>query len=397
MNQGVAAVPVKPGAGTFQALVRSPVLVVWALYLASIPIYVGASGLPQPGNALLFVLVPLALKGWNGKLPASIRRTLRPLAWFTAWVFVVNFSWALIHWKWGLQDYVLHPLYYIFNAVVFFTALVIYQRHGEVFVRVTGYVVIGVVLFQVVASVVSRGDVTRGTLFFNNPNQLGYYALLSACLIALVQRPVKMSIVTASIALTGCTYLSVLSASRAATAGIGILFVLLVFSNPRLIIVGIIAAVGLLAVGGPIASSMDYSQRRALLERDPNADFVEERGYDRLWDYKEHLLLGAGEGDVERFSSAETAREIHSSAATVLFSYGVVGATLFLLFALRVITRAHLRSTVILVPTFAYTIAHQGLRFTMLWVLLAVFVACKVSAGRRPTGSLAKLVTRKAS
>lgn len=388
MNRGVVAAPALR-VHTLRVLLREPVLVVWALYVASIPIYVGESGLPQPGNALLFILLPLALKGWNGKLRAVVLQTLKPLFWFVAWVFIVNFGWAAIQWEWGVGKYVLHPLYYAFNAAMFLTAQLIYQRHGPVFIRVTGYVVVVVVLILVVASFFVRNDLSRPTLSFNNPNQLGYYALLAACLIALVQRIAKMGIVTASIALMGCTYLSVLSASRAATAGIGILFVLLVFSNPRLIIVGIIAAVGLLAVGGPVADSMDYEQRRALFERDKDSDLVEERGYDRLWNYKEHLLLGAGEGDFERFSAPGMEREIHSSAATVLFSYGIVGTVLFFLFVIRVIGRAHFRAIVMLVPPFAYTIAHQGLRFTMLWVLLTIFVACKPGAGRRPPGARA--------
>jgi len=161
-----------------------------------------------------------------------------------------------------------------------------------------------------------------------------------------------------------------------------------VFSNPRLIALGVIAAVGLLALGGPIADSMSYTQqRRVLMDRDHDESFVEERNYDRLWEYKEHLLLGAGEGDFQRFSDSDKeALEIHSSAATVLFSYGIVGTLLFLAFALRIVRRAQFRATAILVPSFAYTIAHQGLRFTMLWVLLAVFLACKLqkASSRRP-------------
>ncbi|MBA3454750.1 MAG: hypothetical protein H0T42_16810 [Deltaproteobacteria bacterium] len=388
MKLAAAAPKGQDGKDLIRILVRDPVLIVWALYLMSIPFYVGDSGLPQPGNALLILLIPLALRGWNGRLQAAVLQILRPLALFTLWVFLVNFTWALIQWKWGLRDYVLHPFYYAFNAVMFFTAQVLYQRHGQVFIRITGLVITAMVGFLVVASLFRRGDL-RGTLWFNNPNQLGYYALLAACLVSLVQRPARISLLTASIALTGCTYLSILSASRAATAGIGILFVLLVFSNPRLIALGVIAAVALLALGGPIADSMSYTeQRRILIDRDKETSFIEERNYNRLWEYKEHLLVGAGEGDFQRFTETDKeALEIHSSAATVVFSYGIVGTVLFLMFALRVVKRAHLRVTVMLVPTFAYTIAHQGLRFTMLWVLLALFVACKLHAGssRRPT------------
>jgi hypothetical protein len=341
------------------------------------PFYLGASGLPQPGNALLFVLLPLVLAQWNGKLPSSDLRTLRPLLVFTLWTILVNAGWAIINGKVSVQDYAIFPLYYVFNAIVFFAALLAYRQNREHFLTVTGYVVFVMVMFQVMVSLVMRSAAPRPTLFFNNPNQLGYYAVLSACLLAIVQLRKALSLVLATVGLLGCAYLSVLSASRAATAGIAMLLVLLVFSNIRLILLGIVASFALLSVGNPVSDAIDYRERRALLERDANTSFVEERGYDRLWNFKEHLVLGAGEGDLERFSSAKETREIHSSAATILFSYGIIGTILFALFAYRVVVGARARMTIMMVPTFAYTIAHQGLRFSMLWVLLAVFVAAK--------------------
>ena len=69
--------------------------------------------------------------------------------------------------------------------------------------------------------------------------------------------------------------------------------------------------------------------------------------------------------------------EIHSSAATVLFSYGVVGATLFIVFIVRLMRGASLRSAMMLLPPVIYTVAHQGLRFSMLWIVLAVFAIVK--------------------
>lgn len=370
--------PVSSKLASMREVLREPVLVAWVLFILLIPFYVGESGLPQPGNGLLVVIVPLAISKWNGKMQTGVVRILRPLIWFTLWACVVNYGWALINDKWQLSAYALFPIYYIFNAILFVTALVIYQQHGDKFLRATTYAVVVIVLFQVVASFFYQSVWYRGQLFFNNPNQLGYYALLAGCMIALLQKPANMSRLAASIGLTGCAYLAVLSASRAAAAGIGILFVLLMFSNPRLIILGVFSAVILLGVGGPISNAIDYAEERVASEQ--SQGFVEERAYDRLWLHKEHLILGAGEGDVGRFTDDPHAREIHSSAATVVFSYGIIGTILFLAFAFRVAGGASIRMIAMLIPTFAYTMAHQGLRFSMLWVLLAIFVAVKLRA-----------------
>jgi hypothetical protein len=358
-------------------LVGNPTLLVWAAFVAMIPFYILPSGLPQPGDGLILVLLPVALYRWNGRLNHTLLHTLRPLVWFTVWVCLVDYGWALVEWKWTEQKaYTIFPIYYIFNLAVFACALIAFQRFGEAFLKVTLYVVFGAVMFQVAVSFLYRTDLYRSALFFNNANQLGYYALLAASLIALTQKRVRFGLFKASLGLTGCAYLALMSASRAAVVGILILFFLLVFSNPRIIIVASIAAAGLLTLGGPVAKAIDNVEAR--MNRQTKTGFMEERGYDRIWTYKEYMIIGAGEGDVTRFDQSKHAREIHSSFATVLFSYGIIGIGLFLAFMWRAVRGASLRAAFMLVPMLAYTIAHQGLRFTMLWVLLAVFVTLKV-------------------
>jgi integral membrane sensor domain MASE1 len=95
-------------------------------------------------------------------------------------------------------------------------------------------------------------------------------------------------------------------------------------------------------------------------------------------------VFGAGEGGLSRFAEFPRQHmEIHSSVGTVLFSYGVVGILLFTGFFWSLIGGAPLRLAVVLVPPLLYTVAHQGLRFTMMWVLFAIFLSMK--ATREPT------------
>jgi hypothetical protein len=184
-----------------------------------------------------------------------------------------------------------------------------------------------------------------------------------------------------SVGLSGCAYLAILSASRSAVAGVALLVVFLVFSNPRVIVLASIAAIGLFLVGGPLAQAIDASHKRVLENRRPQYSFFEERGYDRILAHKEYLLLGAGEGGTGRFKETTIigAAEIHSSAGTILFCYGIVGVVLFSLFLWRLLQGAALRASLMLVPPLLYTFAHQGLRFTLLWVLLPLFVVLKDS------------------
>lgn len=366
----------------FRRLLREPVLLVWACYVLLTPFYLFAGGLPQPGDALIVILVPMAFAYWNGRLPRNTVRTLRPLLWFTIWVILVSVTWAAILWEWGAN--LLYPLYYFYNTAFFFAALVLHQRFGNAFLRLTVQLIFATVLFQVVASVPMVGSAGRNQLFFANPNQLGYYALLAACMLAAAHRWLDFSLWKSSLGMVCCGYLAMISSSRSSVAGIGFLLVLLLFANPRILFVAAIASVALTFFDTRFDESMETFQRRVNENRNPDMTFFEQRGYDRIWRNKEYALVGAAEGARWRWRDSTRIRtaEIHSSAGTLLFSYGIPGVLMFGTFLVRVMRRVRLRDGLLLLPPLFYSVAHQGLRFTMLWVLLALFVALKEAPSR---------------
>jgi hypothetical protein len=250
---------------------------------------------------------------------------------------------------------------------------------------VTVFAVTILVFVQVLSSVVIGAGSARGSVFFNNPNQLGYYALLAATLIALAHRRLQLRLATSSLALVCCGCLALISASRAAAGGIAVLLVLMLFSNPKILVAACLAGAAVVSGIGPVADAIEASQDRVLNRSSrSDASFFQERGYDRIWRNQQYLLLGAGEGGLSRFDDTAYVKnmEIHSSAGTILFSYGIVGALLFLVFTWRLIRGARARLVITLLPPLLYTGAHQGLRFTMLWVVLAVFVALKDDVDR---------------
>lgn len=361
---------------------RDPALFTWAMFVLAIPFYVFSSGLPQPGDALLIPLALFALHGWRGRLNSQSVRTLRALLLFTTWVLIVDWGWATMLGNFGLfgkETFLLFPVYYVYNTLVFLVVCVLYERHRERFLWLTLHVVLLSVLMQVVASLIVPSKSFRGIGFFNNPNQLGFYALVSASVLALGKRSLGFGSLKSGLGLTSCLYLALVSASRAAVVGIGILFVLSLISSPKRIVVASLVLLAFVAVGGPIANAIDSTQQRMTENRFPQMNFFQERGYDRILAHKEYWLLGAGEGGTDRFAATTMigATEVHSSAGTIFFSYGIVGVGLFLSFLLRVVRGAGLRSMLYLAPTISYTFAHQGLRSTSFWILFALFVAVK--------------------
>jgi hypothetical protein len=114
----------------------------------------------------------------------------------------------------------------------------------------------------------------------------------------------------------------------------------------------------------------------------PQYSFLEERGWGRIYDNPEYILVGAGEGGTGRFRDSRIGtHEIHSSAGMIIFSYGIVGTLLFLWFSWRVLEGARLGAVVMLTPIAAFTVAHHGLRDSMLWMVLSVFLMLKWQRG----------------
>jgi hypothetical protein len=364
-------------------LIRDPALLLWCLYLCLIPYYVFYSGLPQPGDMIVLFLAPVALHAWNGRLDRSARRPLSTLITFSLWVLLVNWGWAVLVGNFALfgpDTFVVFPIYYIYNTVVFLIVCVLYQRYGIRFLWLTLHVVFFTVMVQVAASLLlHRTTSLRGALFFNNPNQLGFFALVCASIIALGKRALGFGAVKSGLCLTMCCYLALLSASRAAVIGCALLLAFTLIANPRQIAVVAVVILGLAAVGGPVIDAFGQTQERLAIDRYPHLNFFEERGYDRILAHKEYWLLGAGEGGTSRFADTTLigASEIHSSAGTLFFCYGIIGVAIFLVFLFRLVEGAPLGTQLILVPTLAYTVAHQGLRSTSVWILFGVFVCIK--------------------
>jgi hypothetical protein len=349
----------------------------WALFLISTPFYVLNAGMPQPNNLLVFLLIPKAMRWKRGWHP-SLTYTLKPLQRFIVWATIVNYGWAVINWKLDYKEYGLFPIYFLFNYVMLYIALAAYNKHREQFLWLTLYCVFVAVILQVVLSFVFPVGRVRGSLWFKSPNELGYYALLAACLLAISRKRLEFGMAKAGLALMSCAYLASISASRAALAGIALLFLLLVFANPRMIVAGSIVAIALLLAGGPVFQAIENSQERFLVAQHADRSFSDERGYSRLVKHPEYLPIGAGEGDWTRFDEpGSKAIEIHSGAATILFSYGVVGFVLFIQFISRVLRGATTRAMWMMSPVLMYTIAHQALRFSTLWLVLALFIAIK--------------------
>ena len=359
------------------------------LGLVLTPLYVFESGYPQPAAGLMALLVLVIVLSGNDRVPWYADVYAFGCA-FIGYTAVVNWSW------WAHRPdlaFLLSSTYYLYNFMVFAVVLFLSRELGDEFVPATklGLILALVVELLALTFLSDAGDPRRvGT--FNNPNQLGYWALLLGCC-HLVLKGDRRLTVTDVAALAAMGYVVAFSASRAAIVAFALLVVLGALCQglrARAALGVALAGVACAALalptmvggpagiaprgGGPLAEGIQELRTTGARASDSLAG----RGYDRIWTHPEHLLLGAGEGAHERFATRVLDKELHSTLGTVLFSYGLAGLVLFGGALAGIFRRAAARCWLYALPVLLYGLTHQGLRFSLFWVFLALVL----TAGR---------------
>jgi hypothetical protein len=349
----------------------------WVAMLVFSPVYLFSSGLPQPADMIaavvvgLILLMPIALTVHEKFMAAAAVG----FVWYTA---VVNLAWAVI-----LSDVTLirSPLFYFFNSLLLIAALALYGQLGDRFLLITLHAAVGsVVLLLLSVPFTVDLTTTRQALLFNNPNQLGYHAVLSGSIVAVAARryPLPMwYVVTAMLAVMATAALSL---SKAALLSVGAMLVVIFGLRPK---VGLAVGGVALAAGALFANSfplIGYVLARLGDIGGAADDNLAGRGYDRIWNHAHYLFFGAGEGAYQRFNTMLDG-ELHSSWGTLLFAYGLVGCGFAALMLYAIVKRAGVGQLKYLLPVFLYGLTHQGLRATGLWILLAYVLLASYGHG----------------
>jgi hypothetical protein len=361
-------------------------LCVWFVYPILVPFYMLGktlvpgqqkfeSGVPQMADYYFMALMPFVVRTYAGGLSKPIVGVVHALIAFACYVAVVNLAWTTV-----LEDVSVatNTLYYLYDSALFITCLILYARFKDEFLRATIYGVgASVVLQALLSPLAPQHWASRQALFFNDENQLGYFCVLAASIFVAGAR--RLAIPNrVQVLVYGCiVYMAVISQCRAALLGLAALLIVCLVGRPLRLLVALVGMVGIYAMLMSAPSALPTAVGRVGVRGE--YDTFATRGYDRLINYPEHLLFGAGEGAYGRFRSELYGSELHSSYGTVLFCYGLVGAGLCI-FIMRAIWLGDPRTALCLVPAIVYGSAHQGLRFAFFWVMLA-FVCC-VALGR---------------
>ncbi len=342
------------------------------------PVLLFPSGMPQPADLLTVGWALLVFAYLRGRLQISGEglAAIKIGGVLVFWMTLISIWNAFFYQDEGIA---FSSLFYIFNLSVCVLLCSLLQQDFRYWINIinVGCVLSAILLVIMVFAGFKHGAM-RQTGSFNNPNQLGYFAIIIVAISFLVSPHARFPRLSMLVIMVAGLVGVVASASLSSLGALIMMVSAVVFrrlSLKRAIGLGIVtlaaAAIGLLVLSQTqiyADITQAWESRIGAIDR-KTEDISGTRGYDRILDFPEHMVVGAGERGRWRFGP-QNSFEIHSSMGTLLFSYGLPGLLLFFLFVFQCFRSAPPWGWIVLSGLIAYSITHQGLRSTHFWIFM---------------------------
>lgn len=340
-----------------------------ALFISGIPLF--SSGLPQPSDMIMAVI---GLHFFINSDKEFIYNNYL-LVTFVLYTLVINMIYTIL-----LSDPSFLPslFYYPFCLLIFVLGKNLeFNAKSLTYMRAC-YITLGFLLL--VVNILFPTLSSRQTVLFNNPNQLGYWALSMIIIYFYLFKKIDAGNFNSAevIIFLLFTYFVVASLSKAAIAALFLFYIMFALQNFKL--KNFLSLLTLLLFAFYAFSKTGlyvYFIKRMENFAQENDSSLQSRGYYRIFDFPQYLYFGSGQGSYGRFFKlSEHIIEIHSSIGTILFSYGLIGLALFCLMIISMTTWKNF--LIYLLPLFLYGLTHNGLKETNFWLLLGLFSNVKL-------------------
>lgn len=360
------------------------ILLLFALYFILKPFYFWSSGLPQASDIAMTLLISLYVfkKGMNLQLNSHSKNLVSVAFIFIVYVLFVNTIWMLI-----LSDslrFITTSVFYIYNFLTVLITSALYYEYKERIIKITYGSTLVSVAIQMAIYLVSGGfSGVRIKGGFNNPNQLGYYSVLTLAILLFTSQRLQVKIKWFIVGIFSSAILCFSSLSKAAMLSYtGMLLFYLFSKNKNKKLKKSLIAIFLILViltipayifnkdlitSNSLFNSVKY--RINSIGKDDD-DSLESRGYSRIIEYPEYWIFGAGEGEYTRFGGQDI--ELHSTLGNVQVSYGIVGLGLFVGIIYNALKNDRFRSWYIVTFIMLYGLTHNGIRNSLFWILLSL-------------------------
>lgn len=386
------------------------------IYLILKPFYLfGSGGLQIADVFLVLAFFLFFIESWlsPGKKKSMVGavRNHRFLIVFVLLVIAINATYFLILFD---KRLLLSSLYYVFNllAVVMFAVFLKDKKFIVSFSRIFKFNL----LLQLAILVAGMGryyspDRYMGT--FNDPNQLGYYILLSWLFIYAINflSKSKWILVYYFVAL----YIIIQTGSTGMLMGMAVFSILatayyiknqlsspygfvkkIMYSLAAITVLILPVSVSALFIpnvqmSSPPNTSSNLTVFSRLEQKGDQASgesdrtLLEDRGLDAIVYYPGYLIFGSGEGAYTRFEKmANYGYEIHSTFPSMLFYYGIIPFGILLIWLYQNLRRIQWRFTLAIVSLFVVSFILLNQRQSLFWVFI---ILMPILSSRLPIGS----------
>ena len=356
-------------------------------YFALKPLYLSGGGALQIADLLLVLTIGMYIikkKGVFSEVPENGRIIYLFFA-VIMYQIMVNIIWSGIT---GDMSMNFKSLYYVFNFMAFSFCISLSEKCELNYIKKkiaigcffsVFVVTIGILFFD-------KGE-QRATGFFDNPNQLGYFAVITITVCTLCKEQLKKYQKILIVAFS--VWATIISLSKAAIIslfGFAIINILFSTDNSKnkvpLFRIGLIIALAffiyLLFFAnynflGSISIIQTMRHRIFNMMNESDSNLGNGRGYARIFEIGINIFWGAGEGAYDRFV-AKHGGEVHSTFVSLLTCYGVIGFIGYINIFFRCLcNRVNFKRNIVLMSgLFLYAITHNGIRNTLLWIILAI-------------------------
>lgn len=344
--------------------------------------YIFESGIPQPAHYLIILAVIGSFFNSSWGFIVKNKDLSKPLLGFILYQAAVNFVYFLVEWSW---DFIIQSTYIIYGFFVSLLIIVLTNK-WQFFLNKIAYYCLGGLGVTFILAIFELGDYKfypRYNAFFNDPNQMAFWVLcVSSILIFHFSR--LGNVIVCAIVFFVSSYLIILTASRSGLLGYLILttgFLIRYSKGFKIKIKGAytyyyLSGVVMLIYGVYYLLTSESEVLTYLTNRVEVIDAGEQaevRGYTRILDFPEYLILGSGHGLDTRFNP--DGLEMHSTWAGVIFYYGLPGILLLLSGLYRIIRKLKLSDKLIFFAPLFYSFSTFGLRTPIFWIYLGFFYA----------------------
>lgn len=347
---------------------------IFALYLIVYPFYFFESGDPQIADLLGVLLIAINIK--DILLQIKTNAFTKGLYLFVIYTLILNSIWMLILGDIFILKNSLFYLYSFFMLLIFYSKIKDPSFLSIIIKGISICLIIQLILWPLIAD---QG--VRTHMFFKNPNQLAFWSfciLLISHIICVLIKPKRFYVFTT---LVLSTLFIFISASKSAIfASILFWIYYLIKSRKQLfmlisiVIVGFSFLIVLEKFNVNNFTTVTNVIERLTEKKTAGQLKLEGRGYERILNYPEYLLFGAGEGEYTRFGEQI---ELHSTFFNILFSYGIIGLSFFLIAIRAIIKKASKQVVFLLILLVLYTLAHMTLRSPLFWLSLLLMYELK--------------------